>query len=162
MDINPNDLTTPDLLALLPHVFGFEPRNVLAVQTLIGRGLGTAFTLELPGREIDVAVRRLATSAVGAVSSVAGADAVLLAVYTDRRSRGPRGRPFESLQSFVASRLHGSGFHLADSFYVAADGWGSYCCEDPECRLATPAPLADLRRRTRELGEFVKGLDSLG
>lgn len=155
MDTNSNELTTPDLLALLPHVFGAEPRNVLAIQTMVSRGLGTAFTLELPKREIDVAVRRLATSAVGAVSSVAGADAVLLAVYTDRRSRGPQGRPFESLQSFVASRLHGSGFHLVDSFYVAADGWGSYCCTDPGCRLATPAPLADLRRRTCELGRLI-------
>lgn len=103
MDTNPNDLTTPDLLALLPHVFGSEPRNVLAIQTLIDRGLGAAFTLELPKREIDLAVRRIATSAVGAVSSVPGADSVLFAVYSDRRT-GERMRPFEKLQSFVASR----------------------------------------------------------
>lgn len=154
MDTNPTDLTTPDLLALLPYVFGFEPRNVLAIQTLSRRRLETAFTLELPGRETEAAIRRLASAAIGAVCSVPYADTVLLAVYTDRRT-ATRAHPFERLQSFVASRLHGSGFHLADSLYVASNGWGSYCCDDPGCRLATPAPLAELRQRTRELGELM-------
>lgn len=153
MDTNPNDLTTPDLLALLPHVFGAEPRNALAILTFRGARLGTAFTLALPGRETEAAARRLASEAIGAVCSVPGADAVLLAICTDRRCPSARLRPFERLQWTVASRLHGSGFHLADSFYVAANGWGSYLCDDPGCRLATPNPLAELRRRTWELGE---------
>ncbi len=157
MDTNPRDLTTPDLLALLPHVFGFEPRNALAILTFRRERLGTAFTLELPSRETETAMRQLASEAIGAVCSVPDADAVLLAVYTDRRSPTARAHPFERLQSFVAARLHGSGFHLADSFYVAANGWGSYLCDEPDCRLATPNPLAELRRRTRELGE---GLES--
>ena len=152
MDTNSNELKTPDLLALLPHVFGAEPRNALAILTFRGTGLGAAFTLALPARETEAVGRRIATEAIGAVCSVPGADAVLLAIYTDRRCPSARLRPFGRLQSFVAARLHWSGFHLADSFYVAANGWGSYCCDDPGCRLATPAPLAELRRRTRELG----------
>lgn len=153
MDTNPNDLTTPDLLALLPHVFGSEPHNALAILTFRHARLGTAFGLGLPARETETAVRRLASEAIGAVCSVPDADTVLLAVYTDRRSSSARVHPFEQLQSFVAARLHWSGFHLADSFYVAANGWGSYLCDEPDCRLATPNPLTDLRRRTRELGE---------
>jgi hypothetical protein len=154
------DLTTPDLLALLPHVFGFEPRNALAVQTLIGGSLGTAFTIALPARETSTTIRRAAIEAIGAASSVRDADAVLLAVYTDRRCPSARVRPFERLQSFVAALLHGSGFDLVDAFYVAANGWGSYLCDDPGCRLATPTPLTELRRRTRELGDLVEGLKS--
>ncbi|HEU4849163.1 MAG TPA: DUF4192 family protein [Terrimesophilobacter sp.] len=153
MDTNPNDLTTPDLLALLPHVFGAEPRNALAILTFRGARLGTAFTLALPGRETEAAARRLASEAIGAVCSVPDADTALLAVYTERSCPSARVHPFERLQSFVAARLHWSGFHLADSFYVAANGWGSYLCDEPECRLATPNPLAELRRRTRELGD---------
>lgn len=157
MDTNPNDLTTPDLLALLPHVFGAEPRNALAILTFRGAWLGTAFTLTLPGRETEAASRRIATEAIGAVCSVPGADMVLLAIYTDRRCTSTGPRPFEKLQWIVASRLHGSGFHLADSFYVAANGWGSYLCDEPDCRLATPNPLVELWGRTRALGE---GLES--
>lgn len=134
-------------------MLGTEPRNAPAILTFRGARLGTAFTLALPGRETDTAGRRIATEAIGAVRSVPGADAVLLAIYTDRRCPSARQRPFERLQWTVASRLHGSGFHLADSFYVAANGWGSYCCDDPGCRLATPNTLADLRRRTLELGD---------
>ncbi len=163
MNTDPNELTTADLLALLPHVFGreprkpAEPRNALAILTFRGARLGTAFAIDLPGRETEAASRRIATEAIGAVCSVPGADAVLLAIYTDRRASA-RTRPFELLQWTVASRLHGSGFHLADSFYVAANGWGSYLCEDPGCRLATPAPLAELRERTRELGREIEEL----
>jgi hypothetical protein len=157
MDTDSNDLTTPDLLALLPHVFGAEPRNALAILTFRNARLGTAFALELPARETGAVVRRLANEAIGAVCSVPDADTVLLAVYTDRRCPSARVHPFERLQSFVAARLHASGFHLADSFYVAANGWGSYLCDEPDCRLAIPNPLAELRRRTRELGE---GLES--
>lgn len=157
MNTDPNDLTTPDLLALLPHVFGSEPRNALAILTCRRRWLAPAFTLALPARETDATSRRLATEAIGAVCSVPGADTVLLAIYTDRRASAGT-RPFEKLQWTVASRLHGSGFHLADSFYVAANGWGSYLCDEPGCRLAIPNPLADLRRRTRELGEDIESL----
>lgn len=156
MNETPIELPTPDLLALLPHVFGAEPKNSLAILTFLGRELGTAFTLELPERETEAASRQLATAAIGAVCSVPNADSVLLAIYTDRNCPGMRKRPFARLQSFVTSRLHGSGFHLVDSFYVAANGWGSYCCDDPNCSLATPALLAILRRRTRELGERLR------
>lgn len=157
MNPDPNELTTPDLLALLPHVFGTEPRNALAILTFRRSWLAPAFTLALPARQTETSSRRVATEAIGAVCSAPGVDTVLLAIYTDRLAHADS-RPFEKLHWTVASRLHGSGFHLADSFYVAANGWGSYLCDEPDCRLATPNPLADLRTRTRELGEDIEGL----
>jgi len=149
----PPDLLTPDLLAAIPLITGSEPKNTLAIMTFAGPEPDRVFCLNLPAQEAEAACRRLATTAIGLVCSVPNADSVLLALYTDRLCPGARRRPFERLQRLVASRLHGSGFHLVDSFYVAANGWGSYCCTDPRCRLATPSPLADLHRRTRQLRE---------
>src|SRR3546814_14581733 len=56
--------------------------------TFRGARLGTAFTLALPGRETEVAGRRIATEAIGAVCSVPGADAVLLAIRSEERRVG--------------------------------------------------------------------------
>lgn len=153
MNDTPPELLTPDLLAAIPLITGSEPKNILAIMTFVGPHADRVLALDLPAQETEAASRRLATAAIGLVCSVPGADSVLLALYTDRLCPNARKRPFERLQRLVASRLHGSGFHLADSFYVAANGWGSYCCTDPRCRLATPAPLAELHRRTRRLGE---------
>ena len=73
-----------------------------------------------------------------------GTDSILIAVFCRSISGGAADRPYERLQYLVADAAHRHNIHLAESFYVAVNGWGSFCCDDPRCEYAGPRPIAEL------------------
>lgn len=73
-----------------------------------------------------------------------GTESILIAVFCRSISGGVADRPYERLQYLVADAAHRHNIHLAESFYVAANGWGSFCCDDPRCEYAGPRPISEL------------------
>lgn len=129
-----------DLLALVPQLIGFRPRDSLVLVAFGGSRTCGAYRVDLPRPAGDVVNKRLATTLVGMLCRVRGADGVIPIVYTDDRFLQCGGIPREAFTATLIDRAHTAGFSVKDALCVAADGWGSYLAA-PGVR-ATPLPLA--------------------
>ncbi len=116
-----------DLLAVVPVLIGFEPRNSLVVVVFRGTRTCGALRVDLPGPGDSAVGRRLANHVVGTLCKIRGAESVVLAVFTDERFRADGASPPHSDLVRVFERSIGhTGFSIRDSLCVAADGWAAY------------------------------------
>ncbi|WP_405372187.1 MULTISPECIES: DUF4192 family protein [unclassified Microbacterium] len=128
-------------LSLVPHLLGYTPtRSLVLVPMASGRSLG-AMRVDLPAAHVDPDAA--ASSMIGLVCRISGADAVVAVAYTPARIA--RGLPTARLIAAIERSADACGIAVSDALTVAANGWGSHFDRDlpPGGR-----PLADLTVRT--------------
>lgn len=144
-----------DILAIVPSILGFVPTEHLVVvpvpEEYSARDFITALPFDLPRSGDQAAYRRFSSTVAGSVARDRRIRRVLVAVYTSAVAGGITDRPRVDLQDLVIRKLHARGIHLAESMYVASNGWGSYLCDDGRCLHSGPLPLDELRERAEYL-----------
>jgi hypothetical protein len=131
-----------DFLALVPQLVGFLPENSVVLVAFRGNRTCGALRFNLPDPAAPEKVhKRIATSLIGTVCKIKGADAIVPVVYTADAFSDAAGIPHERFASVLVSRAELSGFVVRDSLCVGADAWGSYL--DPSCP-ADGHPLEDI------------------
>lgn len=121
-----------DFLALVPQLVGFLPENSVVLVAFRGSRTCGALRFNLPDPAApDKVHRRIATTMIGTVCKIKGADAVVPVIYTDDAFASAAGLPHRVFAGVLLARAELSGFLVRDSLCVAADGWGSYI--DPTC-----------------------------
>ncbi len=133
--------STADLLAMVPHLLGYRPRNSIVLVTFRGSRSCGAARFDLPAHETPRVQRRIVTSMVGMVCKIPAVDAIVIAVFTDEGFAHSSEAPHQALAAMVERRIEQSGFELRQSLCQAPDGWASYLDDD------TPAggrPLAEI------------------
>jgi hypothetical protein len=131
-----------DFLALVPQLVGFLPENSVVLVAFRGNRTCGALRFNLPDPAAPEKVhKRIATSLVGTVCKIKGADAIVPVVYTADAFADAAGIPHQRFASVLVSRAELSGFLVRDSLCVGADAWGSYL--DPSCP-ADGHPLEDI------------------
>jgi hypothetical protein len=131
-----------DFLALVPQLVGFLPENSVVLVAFRGNRTCGALRFNLPDPTAPEKVhKRIATSLIGTVCKIKGADAIVPVVYTADAFADAAGIPHRRFASVLVSRAELSGFLVRDSLCVGADAWGSYL--DPSCP-ADGHPLEDI------------------
>jgi hypothetical protein len=131
-----------DFLALVPQLVGFQPEQSLVLVAFRGNRSCGALRFNLPGRGAgETVLRRIATTLVGTLCKIVGADAVVPVVYTSERFE-QRDIPQGAIVFAVMQRAELSGFEVKDALCVASNGWGSYL--DPSIPRGG-RPLAEVR-----------------
>ena len=130
-----------DFLALVPQLVGFQPRESIVFVAFRGSRTCAAVRFDLPDDSSEQHHRRVATSLVGMLSKLPGADGVVPVVYTERAylgdggdtgaPSGEQGPPHRRFVGSVIERFLFSGYRVRDALCVAGDAWGSYL--DPDC-----------------------------
>ncbi|GHD43237.1 DUF4192 family protein [Mycetocola manganoxydans] len=116
-----------DFLALVPHLVGFGPRDSIVLVVFRGNRTCGALRLDLPGPSTTSAVRRrIATTMIGMICRIEGADAIVPVVYTDDTFSSGPSMPHRADIRAILARARDSGFRVRDALCVAADAWGSY------------------------------------
>ncbi|GGN89731.1 hypothetical protein GCM10010112_74490 [Actinoplanes lobatus] len=116
-------LRTPsDLLAALPFLLGYHPRDDLALVGLRGRELDFGACLDLPPPDRCAETAREVAGAVARQRP----DAMVIVGY------GPPRRVTPVVLS-VAEALRAAGVRIDDVLRVDDGRWWSYLCEDPGC-----------------------------
>ena len=137
-----------DLLALVPELVGFEPRNSLVLVSLSGTRTSGTFRVDLPAESLSSKeTRHVASTLAGMVGRLPDVDGLFAIVYTDDlvsdsavRGRGPRAELVSRLREAArAIRLVVRG-----AYFVSPDAWGDYC-GDPRSRDELDEAL-ELRR----------------
>lgn len=115
-----------DLLAMIPPLVGFAPRNSIVI--LAFRGTRTCGTLrvDLPPDDARTAHDRVANYVVGTLCKIAGADSVVVAICTDDLFDGGSSLPHAPFAHDLGLRIEQAGFGLRELLCHAADGWASY------------------------------------
>lgn len=120
-----------DFLALVPQLAGFHPSRSIILVAFRGNRTCAAMRFDLPQPASPKAYRSIATSLIGMLCKIRGADALVPVAYTDERFAEAGGVPHRAFIDVLVARAELSGFLVRDALCVAADGWGSYL--DKEC-----------------------------
>lgn len=127
--------TPGDIALALPMLLGYQPTESLVISCLHGDGgslgLTLRYDLDTLGPPEEVA-EEIASRAI-----VAGADTVLLAIYTSCEDRGEV-LPYEE---FVEALLDRPDVFIGDALLVRRDRWWSYLCADAGCCPLDGNPL---------------------
>ena len=129
-----------DLLAMVPSFVGFTPRRSFVLLAFRGKRTCGAMRYDLPTSTAESVLKRVATSVVGTLCKISGADRVVVAIYTDEAIQSGT-LPHRDFANVLGRRLEFSGFELLESLCQASDGWGSYCDADTP---TTGHPLSDI------------------
>lgn len=114
------------LIAMIPELVGFSPQDSLVLVVFSGPRSCGAYRVNLPDPDQPEHYRHYATTLVGMLCRVRGADGVLPIVYTDDAYDSCGGIPRATLAARILERARSAGFRIADALCVASDGWGSY------------------------------------
>lgn len=114
-----------DLLAMLPGLVGFAPRNSIVLIAFRGRRTCGAMRVDLPVSDNATVQKRIATHLIGMICKLPSVDAIIPVVVTDDRFDGGEAIPHAGLLAILNGRIRQSGFELRESLCLAADGWGS-------------------------------------
>ncbi|HEY0259028.1 MAG TPA: DUF4192 domain-containing protein [Lacisediminihabitans sp.] len=114
-----------DVLAMLPHLLGFVPRDSLVLLPFRGRRTCGVLRLDLPPAS-PAAQKRLVTYAIGTICKIPAVDAVLPVIYTSAEFGETTTIPEAEFAKVVTRRIRQSGFELRDALCVAGDGWACY------------------------------------
>jgi hypothetical protein len=139
-----------DILAMVPSLVGFAPRNSLVLIAFRGRRTCGAIRFTLPKAKTEVARKRFATFALGTLCKLRQVDAVIPVIRTDALFGARSAPPEAGLANVLARRIQQSGFELRELLCHAGDGWASYL--DPESpagghpltQIAESAVIGDL------------------
>jgi len=114
------------LLAMVPELVGFAPQDSLVLVVFAGSKTCAAYRVDLPGEAGDLAYKRFATTLIGMLCRIRGADGVIPIVYTNDAFEECGDVPHDSLATRFVSRARSGGFRVLDALCVARDGWSSY------------------------------------
>lgn len=129
-------------LALVPHLVGFTPTRSLALIPFAGSRTLGAMRFDLPESSDPDEIARIASTCIGMVCRIPGADAVAAVIYTDAAYRAPDDATTgDGLARALLQRADSCGLRATDALCVAADAWGSYL--DAECP-AEGRPLSEI------------------
>lgn len=123
-----------DLLALVPQLTGFTPRDSLVVVLFAGRRSRGALRIGLPqGTDLpQEVVEVVAQRALGLACRAHGVDAVVPVLYTDEPfgvrvdADGRVEPPGGAIAQACIALAERQGFVVKDALCSAADGWASY------------------------------------
>lgn len=132
-----------DLLAVIPSLAGFTPRQSIVLLPFCGTRASGAMRMDLPKEGIDLA--EFADAAIELCARVRGTDAVAVVAYTDEGPqqtpegvRAPQSDAIEHLLDAAA----GAQLRIVEALSVTPEGW--LCHLDDEPRFAPldtiPAP----------------------
>ncbi|MCC9175016.1 DUF4192 family protein [Arthrobacter sp. zg-Y179] len=149
---NPYRVNAPaDILSLIPHTLGFEPRESLVLMALCGGRLGATLRVDLPpgkgprpGPAAKGANAAYAATACRFLASDTEADGVLLALYTDLPWKDPAHPPYRPLVRRLEKDLAAAGIPLQDGWLVGPDTWRDYFCTQPDCCPWPGAPRSQI------------------
>ncbi|MCQ1995888.1 DUF4192 family protein [Arthrobacter sp. zg-Y1171] len=144
---NPYRINAPaDILSLVPHTLGFEPRESLVLMALCGGRLGATLRLDLPPGPGAKAGANAAYAAAACrfMAADTEADGVLLALYTDRPWKDPAHPPYRPLVRRLGKDLAAAGIPLQDGWLVGPDTWRDYFCTQPDCCPWPGAPRSQI------------------
>jgi hypothetical protein len=128
--------------AIVPHLVGFHPeRSVVAVGLgPDGRTVGVTMRVDIPvpGDRTPQLTRDMWTPCIGALTSVAAHDVILL-LYPHaaddpwRDEDLARDLPDRDLLAEIAALLEDAGMNPLDALCVVGERWRSYWCADLRC-----------------------------
>lgn len=117
-----------DLLALVPSMVGFTPKNSVVLVAFRGRQTAGAMRFDLPALASVSAEKRIITTMVGIFCKLRDVESIVSVIYSD----GFFGAqiPEEAFARSLNHRLERSGFTIRESLCQAANGWASYYDDD--------------------------------
>lgn len=115
-----------DFLALVPDLAGFQPVESVVLVAFRGKRTCGALRADLPRSASAEALGGIASSLVGMICKIPGADALVPVVYTGNRFGSGTTPPHNELIDALIFHSELSGFFVRDALCVASDGWGSY------------------------------------
>lgn len=127
-----------DLLAMVPALVGFEPRNSVVILGFAGNRTCGSLRYDLPPQAHE---RGVIDRIVATLLRIPSLDNAVIVIRTDRPFPARLGAPHVRLAKALARSLRSSGIGVKESLCHAADGWASYL--DPK----TPPgghPLSDI------------------
>jgi hypothetical protein len=119
-----------DILAMIPSMVGFIPRNSVVLLAFRGKRTCGAMRFDLPGAggiKVDAKIhKRFATTIVGTLCKLPTVDAVITVIYTDEEFAGGTAIPRAEFATVLGRRIELSGFEHRGSITHASDGWASH------------------------------------
>lgn len=136
MNTTPPTITVTDpgdLLALVPALLGYRPKESLVVVPFgAGRSRG-AIRVNLPPAESTAEVAR---QCLGMVCRLDSVDSILIVAYGEREAS-------VAVAAEFATYAHACGIHLREALYVTGDRWGRIASTDAPVPVpATPEHIA--------------------
>lgn len=132
-----------DLLALVPALAGYRPRQSLALVLFRGKRTAGVMRYDLPDPD---AVEAVASTTIGLACKVDRVDGIAIVVYAEGELREHPAQPivWDTLVRALEKRAHVCGLRVVEALCVADDAWASY--EDGEAH-----PIAEVREREADL-----------
>ena len=115
-----------DLLAMVPVLVGFRPRNSVVLVAFRGERTCGAMRFDLPVSAARALQKRVVSSVIGTICKLSNVDAMVPVIYTDDAFAGTSAIPQSELAELLGRRIEQSGFELRASICQASDGWASY------------------------------------
>jgi hypothetical protein len=120
-----------DILAMLPSLTGFAPRESVVLLAFRGKRSCGAIRYDLPKSNSATVQKRFATTMIGTLCKLRGVDAVVPVICTDAPFGADGAPPAAEFARVLGRRVRYSGFELRDLLCQASDGWVSYLDDDP-------------------------------
>lgn len=135
--------TAADVLALFPHILGFEPRESFGLMTLQGPALGASLRMDIPSA--DISPTDFAQTLTSLLLEDVNADGVLFMVYTNEKpvDPNPAAKPHKDYVEAIARELQSGGLPIRDGWLITDQGWTDYFCEDADCCQLRPLSEID-------------------
>ncbi|WP_066303664.1 DUF4192 domain-containing protein [Arthrobacter luteolus] len=135
--------TAADVLALFPHILGFEPRESFGLMTLQGPALGASLRIDIPTD--DISPTGFAQTLTSHLLEDVNADGVLLMVYTNEKPADPNAstKPHKDYVEAMKRELQRGGLPIRDGWLITDQGWTDYFCEDADCCQLRPLSEID-------------------
>jgi Domain of unknown function (DUF4192) len=127
-----------ELLAAIPVLTGFTPRDSVVLLPFRGARTAGALRFDLPSGAIPAAAEFAAT-AIGLACRVPETDALAIAVYADAAPCQGGALPAVALVEELIGRAEACGLHVVEALFVGGDSWADY--RDQE---SAPHPLKDV------------------
>lgn len=121
-----------DLLAFIPHIVGYWPRNSVVCIGMAGKALRATMRLDLPPAGAGN-VSQFAALAAAQLSSDGEADGCLLAFFAESDWNEPRNFPQEKLYAALRDAFGRAGLPVRDAWYVGKDHWRAVECANASC-----------------------------
>lgn len=132
----------PELLAAIPVLTGFTPRDSVVLLPFRRSRTAGALRFDLPDAADPTrpSPEEFASAAMRLVLRVAGADGLAVAVYADAEDAATGdARPASALVEALLRHGQAAGLHIIEALHVGAESWSDY-----RDREAPPHPLSDL------------------